>query len=446
MIRYLRGSARPSIACIVTAAASMAFTVNAQGSGIDRRLGAEAARLCQGVPATVIGTPRTDRLAGTSGDDVIITAGARIAEALDGDDLVCVTRLTQYVAAGGGDDSVTTGDRQARTSISLDAGTDTFIGGARHDSVDGGTGADNISTGNGPDHYSEWSPTPDNDQVRLGPGNDYASVASDDRLSGGSGLNTLNLACCQDVDQPLVVDNRAEVAIFDGKKLFHWVRFRGFHFDAWYSPERVVFEGTDAAEQVTASQEFEYGPTVDELNLRGGNDEVVLNGLLAPVAAGEGNDWLRVVGFADERSLTLEPGPLSVDLGDGWLRLGEDNDRTLGVTDVENVEVDGFITAEVSGDDQPNQLIAGQSCLARMQGHGGPDLITARPQAGGCSARTAEYFDVPRSVRADGGAGYDLLRGRETPDRLNGGPGIDTVDGRGSTDACTGELRLHCER
>ena len=73
---------------------------------------AAAAETCQGVPATIVGTPE-GRVVGTAGDDVIVSGGAWSVKAGDGDDLVCIPPMegdllgnVVQVDAGAGDDTV----------------------------------------------------------------------------------------------------------------------------------------------------------------------------------------------------------------------------------------------------------------------------------------------------------------------------------------------------
>src|SRR4051794_38994416 len=77
-----------------------------------------AAPTCRGVPATLVGSPDIPALAGTSGPDVIITAGSRLVSARAGSDLVCVTGSnSRVVVAGAGDDRVFTDDEAVPTEI-----------------------------------------------------------------------------------------------------------------------------------------------------------------------------------------------------------------------------------------------------------------------------------------------------------------------------------------
>jgi uncharacterized repeat protein (TIGR01451 family) len=109
-----------------------------------------AASTCRGVPATIVGTPGSDRLIGTGGPDVIAALGGGdtvIAEA--GQDLVC---------SGGGNDRV--------------------VAGPAADRVFGGTGADRLLGRGGPDLLAG------------NPGRDVLQGnAGRDRLRGGAGFD-----------------------------------------------------------------------------------------------------------------------------------------------------------------------------------------------------------------------------------------------------------------
>ena len=404
-----------------------------------------AVAMCRGVPATVVGTPAMEQLSGTSGNDVVVTGGSRNVDTLAGDDLVCVTGQTRFVTAGDGDDRVFTGDLLAPTSALLGAGADRFVGGARDDFVSPGSGVDQVDTGDGADSYDGSKlGVANSDQVNLGPGPDSASLQESNLtgvLDGASGLNTLALAACC-VGVTLVVDNGTETATLNGAPLFHWNSFRGFAFGAFeVEGVDVKFQGTNAAEQVTVRQEFEFGPTIKSLDMRGGDDQVGLFGLVGPVSAGDGNDWVRFDDFADERSPSSLAPEISLDLGAGTMRLGGATAPTFNLTGVENVDVSEFVTIAVRGDEQPNNVLVGRACLSQIDGLGGPDSLRARSDEG-CSQR----YTVPHSMRADGGSGFDLLIGRQTRDRLIGGPGTDSADGRADIDTCEAEIQQRCER
>lgn len=404
---------------------------------------AMAPATCQGEPATLVGTPDIRQLNGTSGPDVVVTGGARNVDTRAGDDLVCVTGKTETVMAGDGDDRVFTGDLPVPTSTDLEAGNDKFVGGTRNDRVSPGPGIDQVDTGDGADTYIGYKLSAANsDHVNLGLGPDSASVVDsnlDGVLDGGSGFNTLALGTCCEDEHAWVVDSGTETASLDGNPRFQWDNFRGFGFNAFAVEGTLEFHGTDAAEEVAVVREF-AAPTIKVLDMRGGDDQVNLLGTVGPVLAGDGNDSVRLDGFADERSPSSLESAISLDLGAGTLRRPT-RGQTFDFIGVENVDVSDFVTVDVRGDEQANNLVVGRACLSRIDGLGGPDSIRARSDQG-CSKR----YTLQHSLRADGGAGYDLLLGRQTRDQLIGGPGVDSADGRGEVDTCEAEIQQRCER
>ena len=139
--------------------------------------------------------------------------------------------------------------------------------------------------------------------------------------------------------------------------------------------------------------------------MRGGDDQVVMAGMLVPVDGGPGTDWVRAVGFADERSMTPEQR-VAVNLTRDTLVINNSRPATP-ITNIENAEVDGFGTAVLRGDAQGNELVVGQTCLARLYGLGGPDTLGGSGP-GQCDADLAEFFGVPLSIVAHGAGGNDL--------------------------------------
>jgi Ca2+-binding RTX toxin-like protein len=103
-----------------------------------------AAETCQGVPATIVGTPE-GRVVGTAGDDVIVSGGAWSVKAGDGDDLVCVPPMegdllgnVVQVDAGAGDDTVVSEGEHNNSDVTLGSGVDQFRGGGWEDRVEAG--------------------------------------------------------------------------------------------------------------------------------------------------------------------------------------------------------------------------------------------------------------------------------------------------------------------
>lgn len=404
-----------------------------------------AAPMCAGLPATVVGSPEARRLRGTAGSDVIVTGGARTVVALAGDDTICITGRTEVVEAGSGDDHVTSDDRNVETYVLLDEGADTFVGGARRDRVVPGAGADRVETGAGHDGYDGyvWPGTAPNDDplVRLGAGNDWASVDTsnlDGVLDGGPGLNTLSMNCCADDDGiEWLVSNVTETATADGEQRFQWDRFRGFGFGPYNLTGSIEFEGSDAPERVVAGGEFET-PHIARMDLRGGDDQMIYSRMLGPVRAGEGQDWVRLVNFADPRAPIAWAGTVTVDLPKDRIRVDGQGAR---IRDVENVEVSDFIRAVLRGDAQDNHFVVGQTCRATLSGWRGADTLRGRLN----SHRCPRLVEGPRWMRSFGGRGDDTLVGRRTPDLLVGGRGHDSADGRRNLDVCRAEAQRRCE-
>ena len=123
---------------------------------------------CNGLSATITGTPGNDTLTGTDGVDVIAGLGGNdTIKGLVGNDVICGGDGTDVIDGGSGNDKVLG-----------DAGNDTLNGGSGDDTLDGGSGADQVKGGSG------------NDKVLGDAGNDTLNGGSgDDTLDGGSGAD-----------------------------------------------------------------------------------------------------------------------------------------------------------------------------------------------------------------------------------------------------------------
>jgi uncharacterized repeat protein (TIGR01451 family) len=118
-----------------------------------------SAPLCQGVAATVVGTPADDVLSGTSGPDVIVGFGGNdTIRAGAGRDLIC---------AGAGADLVVGGS--AADHIFGAAGNDHLFGGGGPDLIEAGRGADLLKGGKGNDRLRGGAGV---DRCLDGPGRD----------------------------------------------------------------------------------------------------------------------------------------------------------------------------------------------------------------------------------------------------------------------------------
>jgi len=141
----------PLTAATLLGLALLAATTSASAAG----------ETCEGVAATIVGTPDT-RVAGTPGDDVILSNGAFSVEAGEGDDLICVSAAADPrghntdVDAGPGDDVVVVvaaSDEclRSRMRASGGAGDDRITGTINADVLRGGAGNDWLTGRRGKD-------------------------------------------------------------------------------------------------------------------------------------------------------------------------------------------------------------------------------------------------------------------------------------------------------
>ena len=96
---------------------------------------------CNGLAATIVGTPGDDVIVGTNQHDVIVSFG--------GDDTITAGNGEDVICAGYGDDDVDGGN--GKDIIFGEEGDDTVAGANGKDSLDGGGGTDDVDGGNGVD-------------------------------------------------------------------------------------------------------------------------------------------------------------------------------------------------------------------------------------------------------------------------------------------------------
>ncbi|MDH3705604.1 MAG: CAP domain-containing protein [Acidimicrobiia bacterium] len=97
--------------------------------------------LCEGEPATIVGTAGNDMLLGTAGPDVIVGLGGNdLINGRGGHDLIC---------AGGGDDYITGG--RGSDEVYGQGGDDTVVSSGGKDFVNGGMGNDVLNGNLGKD-------------------------------------------------------------------------------------------------------------------------------------------------------------------------------------------------------------------------------------------------------------------------------------------------------
>ncbi len=172
--------------------------------------------MCNGLPATIVGTEGNDRLVGTSGDDVIVGLGGNdTLIGFSGDDTLCGGDGDDLLYGGGGDDDIFgegdddraqagpghdtfdggEGDDYAAGSDGDDTllggpGRDRLLGGDDDDVVEGGDDNDILSGGRGMDELDGGE---GNDQIDGGSDDDVADGGDGrDRLKGGSGVDQLS--------------------------------------------------------------------------------------------------------------------------------------------------------------------------------------------------------------------------------------------------------------
>ena len=161
---------RPIMMALAIVAAVLANTGTAAAQTI----------LCNGLVATIVGTPGPDVLRGTEGDDVIAALGGddRIF-AGDGDDTICAGPGNDFAKGQRGNDEIFMGTGRDRAFGN--AGGDLLLGGGGNDVLWGGVGPDGLFGGSGAD------------LINAGHGNDIAfGGVGNDRINGSTGADDLN--------------------------------------------------------------------------------------------------------------------------------------------------------------------------------------------------------------------------------------------------------------
>ena len=153
------------------------------------------------------------------------------------------------------------------------------------------------------------------------------------------------------------------------------------------------------------------------------------------VAGGGGRDR---ISFNSERfDFISSPGPVEIDLGEGYAEQENQGDGPLVLITLDSIE-NAVGTDErdlIIGSDVRNRLSAGPAYSAGdvIRGLSGDDILA------GSDGRDA----------IDGGDGSDVLRGRRGNDRLDGGTGRNTNDGGRGRDVCLNpnpaQGALNCE-
>ena len=158
---------------------------------------APAGPTCDGLPATIIGTPGDDDIYGTAGDDVIVgLAGADNIRGLGGRDTICGGPDRDQINGGDGNDRIFGNGgpdriwgKDGNDYVEGGEGDDVVSVVAAVDKLYGGAGNDRLKGENDPDElFGEAG----NDTVDGGAGNDYVHGGADnDRLYGKDGNDLL---------------------------------------------------------------------------------------------------------------------------------------------------------------------------------------------------------------------------------------------------------------
>ena len=178
---------------------------------------------CNGIPATITGTPGDDTISGTPGDDVILgLGGADVIDGGGGNDVICGGSGNDTITGGDGDDAaygaagnddLAGDDGEDRLfggdgddTLRGNKDDDNLVGGAGNDLLNGGYGDDTLRGNDGDDRgfggpgtdYAEGGPgadslsgADDDDDLRGNGGDDsLAGEAGDDLLYGGADTDT----------------------------------------------------------------------------------------------------------------------------------------------------------------------------------------------------------------------------------------------------------------
>ena len=471
---------RPAGALIRGTALALLVTGALAAAGWSAPSAVAADETCQGETATVVGgADKNQRVRGTDGPDVIVTAGAQVW-AGDGDDLICVVAAMTDgvripVGAGAGDDQVfadTSGDPIAGY---LGLGSDSVIATDNLDVVltdsdgfgfededgyiapRGGDPGDRdvVDTAGAYDELTVSKNGVLTDDLDLGPGHGRASLRAagfdveNPVRAGGGAVLSLRLP-----ERPYLVDDAADT-ITHGVERFAW---SGFGELVLTGGQGITYRGSAGADRAILS-------SVASLDGFGGDDVLSIASLAGPspvVRGGRGTDYLVThEDYVDE--------DVRIDTARRTFAVGE---VTASVAGWENYRLYTLGALTMSGSSGPDGFTGG-GCQTVIRGGAGDDRITMTvPNLTDLSctvpARPAQVFggagtdriSSPHNARQvvhggpdrdyiNGGGGADVLYGDGGNDMLNGGLGDwrDTVYGGTGIDTCdNAEVRRGCER
>ena len=388
------------------------------------------AELCFGQVPTIMGTAGK-QVIGTEGPDVVVTNGAAGADTLAGDDLLCITGMSDSFSfkTGAGSDRIDSSE--SKTGWFLDIapglGPDEFYGGSADEKIRASARSvadrlgDTIRAGSGNDYVLSGGDVGNHDRIDVGPGRDIVSVwgtkSVDAELDGGPGRDKLRIRHLERWGGDWVVDNRHGLATRGEKMAAQWSSFSDFDLDLRGDLSFLGGSVDETLDVAYPKQWFLHTGSWVDLRMGGGDDTMVTMGGArdSRYDGGVGDDTFRVParGWG---------GQMRFDLAAGTFRLDDRfGPHTKVATNFENATLvpDPYATGGppiiLLGTDGPNRLI--------IEGH---------------------LFRTPAALY--GRAGNDLLRGGPGDDLVVGGPGYDTAFGSRGFDRCVTEVRNACER
>ena len=402
------------IVAIALLACAVAAFVAVAASGAETG----AAPMCDGKPATIVGTDGNDVINGTDKADVI-WAGP-------GDDTVYGDLGNDVICGGAGDDLIHGG--RGNDWLDGDAGTDRVYGDLGDDHVGGGSGdRDEVSGGLGID------------TVNGGPGNEDL-VRGDygyDRMDGGPGsgdIASFSTSVAGRKGSGVWVSLPQHKALGDGHdRLF---RFEGIEGSAF----RDTLIGDGHPNVILG------GPGNDAIKGGGGRD--TLNG-------GQGDDHChggptriscgREPAPAGSAYITLDPDPAG---GGGLQIVGGDGPDHFQVSFAEETVAGKATDAGTFTVTAAARPAAGEGCAPTA---GNPKQVTcptlgparwlmADLGPGNDSLAVEGSLAAANFVRVNGGDGDDTIKGGPEEDLLQSGPGADHVYGGDGSDGLIGGL------
>jgi Ca2+-binding RTX toxin-like protein len=400
------------------------------------------APLCEGRPATIVGTAGADQLLGSAGHDVIYGGpGADVIRGLAAADKLC---------GGSGDDSISGGLLVDRISgglgadhISGDTGSDRLRGGEGSDTIRGGRGNDIAEGGDGSDLvFGDLG----DDTVRGGPGDrdEAAGGLGIDSVSGGAGNGDV-VSGDYGYDRMSGGPGSGDVASFASA-----VSDRGRGVRASLRTGHASGDGLDHMRlfenlEGSAFADVLHGNARDNEIDGGPGDDTIYGGRGTDLAIGEqGSDGCKGatnVSCGPERPITAS-AYMQVDsspAGGGGLVVigGPGSDRITASFDPASrlFEVEAARPLAIG----PNCTRLGETLLQVVcsPGERGWRLIVDLGKGNDRLLLRGAFTGID-TVRATGGPGDDVLHGGMSGDLLEAGTGADRLYGRSGSDGLIG--------